>query len=45
MNCRSSSGTTPLQRACGKGFIKMVKILIDAGAKVDMQDRTGNTAL
>lgn len=36
---------TPLQAACMEGHSRIVKLLLDHDAEVDIQDRFGNTAL
>ncbi|GBC07517.1 hypothetical protein RclHR1_07500002 [Rhizophagus clarus] len=40
-----SSGLTPLHCAASRGHYDIVKWLIDAGAIVDLEDKTGETAL
>ena len=44
-NVRDNDGKTALIHASYKNHLKVVQILIDAGADVDIQDNDGRTAL
>lgn len=44
-NIRDCVGKTPLHEAAEFGKIEVVRLLIDAGAKLDVQDNRGNTPL
>lgn len=45
LNLQTQLGLTPLMAACMNGFPEIVKILIEKGAAVDIQDKQGDTAL
>ena len=45
MNYADSMGRTPLHHACRCGEAECVRILIEAGARLDDRDRHGETAL
>jgi hypothetical protein len=36
---------TPLIEAAGKGYLRLVQLLLQAGAKLDVRDRNGDTAV
>ena len=45
VNARDQNGQTPLHWAANKGHIRIVKMLVDGGAKTDVKDNTGWTPL
>jgi ankyrin repeat protein len=45
LNARDSIGLTPIMRVTGAAATNFIKILLDTGAKTDLQDTNGNTAL
>jgi ankyrin repeat protein len=45
VNSRGAQNRTPLHRAVGKGHNKVVKILVDRGADVNLTDGGGLTSL
>lgn len=46
INCRDTNGMTPLIAAAGKGYLDMVKLLIERGADVSLKEkRKGLSAL
>ena len=45
LNMQTADGYTPLMAATIHGFPEIVKILIEKGASVDIQDKKGDTAL
>ena len=45
INVIDEEGRTPLMRASWRGFVKIVNILVEAGAEVNITDNFGRTAL
>lgn len=45
LDAHTGDGTNPLMFAAGKGYTGIVRILLNAGAKVDVRDNWGDTAL
>lgn len=45
LNARDPLGETPIMRVTGEAATNFTKTLLDAGAKTDLQDTNGNTAL
>ena len=44
-NCRNEDGATPLHHACRKGYLEIVKALLECEADTSIRDSTGTTAL
>ena len=42
---QKSSGKTALQVACHQGHLEIVQLLLGAGAKLELQDEDGDSAL
>ena len=45
LEAKSTDGKTPLVKAAAQENVKMMRVLIDKGAKVDAKDKDGKTAL
>jgi len=45
INVRNNDGVTALHRAAALGYLDIARSLIQAGARTDLQDRTGRTPL
>lgn len=45
INVRNNDGVTALHRAAALGYLDIARSLIRAGARTDLQDRTGRTPL
>jgi ankyrin repeat protein len=45
VNTKNTKGKTPLIKACEQGHIEVAQLLIDNGAKINIKDNNGNTAL
>ena len=45
LNEKNTYGQTALMNACWRGDVKLVKLLINKGANLDISDRDGFTAL
>lgn len=44
INCQDDSGSTPLHKACYKGNVECVKLLLDSGANLLVKDNQGSSA-
>ncbi|ETW27068.1 hypothetical protein PFFCH_05509, partial [Plasmodium falciparum FCH/4] len=45
INKKNSSGLTPLHYACDRGYIDIVKYLVNQGANINVEDSYGDTPL
>jgi ankyrin repeat protein len=45
INCQDDSGSTPLHKACFKGNVECVKLLLEKGANLLVKDNQGGTPL
>ena len=45
LNPQDNDGDTPLHYACARGYLEVVKQLVEAGADINMQNNVGDTPL
>jgi len=45
INKEDSNGTTPLFKACFKGYINIVKYLVESGARINKENNNSATPI